>query len=326
MVDPQTVNVLLSVPTRGSNVGVWDTPVNGDFVAIDGLFGGVQNVALSSSNVTLTSPTGSPTPGGGPTQSQNGVVRFTGTLSANIVVTLPLPGFIIIENLTTYSATFVIQLRAVGVGQVIGLPTGTALHVYNDGTNVRFVNLPMIGTYMDVYALGIPRWMLFCDVSPYLLCDGSVFSGATYPFLAAFLGTTTLPDFRGVFPAFNNSGTGKITTAGSGVDGNTNGATGGSQNNALITANLPAYTPAGSVSGTFAGQTSDNLLKNGNLAQNLGSGTSGYGWSNVPTVGTSVVTGTITGTLTGTAQGGTSSPFTNIPPATIGGVRLIRAG
>ena len=41
-----------------------------------------------------------------------------------------------------------------------------------------------------------------------LLLDGSTFSGVTYPLLAAFLGSTTLPDMRGYFPRGADNGRG----------------------------------------------------------------------------------------------------------------------
>ena len=60
MADPQTGNIGLAIPLRGSDVGTWDIPVNGDFTAIDGMLGGVATVGLSNAPVTLTSPYTSP--------------------------------------------------------------------------------------------------------------------------------------------------------------------------------------------------------------------------------------------------------------------------
>lgn len=56
-----------------------------------------------------------------------------------------------------------------------------------------------------------------------------------------------------------------------------------------------AQTPTGitSAGGTLSvtGSTTVNLLYNGNTAQNLTSGTNGFGWSNSPTVGTAPISG-----------------------------------
>ena len=42
-------------------------------------------------------------------------------------------------------------------------------------------------------------WPIVAPPTNYLVCDGSTYSSATYPSLFAVLGTTTLPDLRGVF-------------------------------------------------------------------------------------------------------------------------------
>src|ERR1700686_5376875 len=109
MVDPTTTNVLLAVPTRGSDPGTWDVPVNNNSLEIDGFFGGVQVVAVAGSPITLTAPAGVVTAGAGPFQSTNAVLRFTGTLTSGVQITLPMPGYFIIENLTT--GAFVLSFR-----------------------------------------------------------------------------------------------------------------------------------------------------------------------------------------------------------------------
>ena len=90
MSDPTTSNVLLAVPTHGSDVNTWDVPVNANSTAADGFFGGVVTVSLSNSPVTLSAPSGVVAPTAGPFQSQNRILKFTGTLTGNVQVTLPL--------------------------------------------------------------------------------------------------------------------------------------------------------------------------------------------------------------------------------------------
>lgn len=146
--DPNTSNIGHLIPTRGSDSGTWDGPLNGNSTAIDGLMGGVQTISVTNANLTLTAPAGSVTPTGGPTQAQNAVLRFTGTLTANVQVTLPLPGYMIIENLTT--GAFVLSFRAIDSGQAIGIEQGVTQRIYNDGTNVKFVNLQTVGSNLDL--------------------------------------------------------------------------------------------------------------------------------------------------------------------------------
>lgn len=258
MVDPTTVNVALIVPNTGADVGTWGVvALNPDFVSIDGFLGGVVTIGVSNIPVTLTAPAGAITPSQGPTQSQNAVLRFTGAISANVQVTLPLPGYMIIENLTT--GAFVLSFRAVGSGQVIGTAQGSIRHIYSDGTNVRFVNLPDPGTYWDLAASTVPAWVSACTVPPWLNCDGSVFSAATYPYLNAVLGGTILPDLRGRNRYSLNQGTGRLTSAGSGIDGNTLLAAGGT-NGAMLAANqIPAGVPSSNGAQVIA-VTSNRLL------------------------------------------------------------------
>lgn len=311
MSDPLTVNVGLAVPTRGSDSGTWDLPVNGDFTIADGFFGGVQPIAASASPITLTAPAGfTAVPAGGPTQAQNAVLRFTGTLTAGVQVTLPMPGYMIIENLTT--GAFVLSFRAVGSGQIIAVEQGAIQHIYNDGTNVRFVNLPTVGSYLDICDATTPAWITSCTVPPYLNCDGTTFNAATYPYLNGKLGGNTLPDLRGVARYTLNQGTGRLTTAGSGLDGTTRFATKFTQSYTLLTVNFPPYTPAGTVTpsvnnvvfgGTavqFSGGTISNVLQN----------PSGFN---------------LNPAFTGAPQGGTNTPFGVVGPGTISGITLIRA-
>lgn len=319
MADPQTLNIGLAVPTRGSDPGTWDVPLNGDWTITDGMLAGVQAIsAAGSSPITLTSPTGYiPTPSGGPTQSQNAVLRFTGVLTGNVQITLPLPGFIIIENLTT--GAFVLSFRSVGSGEIIAVQQGSCRHIYNDGTNVRFVNLPDVGTYIDIAAATVPSWITSCTKPPYLNCDGSTFSATTYPYLNTFLGGNTLPDHRGVARYGLNQGTARLTSA-SGLNGDTLFSLKATQTNIIQTVNLPPYTPAGSLSGTA-------LIKqdiyNGTA---FGPGIGGFILLTGPNgTGSGIAAQSISGSLVGTPQGGTSTPLSTVATGVVSGITLIRA-
>ena len=305
--------------TSGENPGTWglDPGLNGNFNKIDTNLGGVTTVALSSSNVTLSA-----------TQYANGTIRLTGTLTANVQVIFPaIQAWYCIDNQTTGS--FVAFLNITGSpGQLICTEQGGATDIFLDGTNVKFRNLPPVGSYLDVCDIAAPLWIQFCTVPPYLTCDGSAFSAVTYPYLNAKLGTTTLPDLRGRARFYLDGGTGRITTAGSGIDGTTRFSAGGAQTVTLVTANLPPYTPAGTVpinfatgqrsidggSGTVVVATRSDSASSGNVNWYTGSLPNFGGSTTIPTQ-----------SLTGTAQGGVSTAINNMPPAQISGVTLIRA-
>lgn len=252
MTEPMTVNVGLIVPNTGDLVDLWGADAtNPDFVAIDGLFAGVQTITVSNAPVTLTAPAGfTPTPGGGPTQSQNRVLRFTGVLTANVAVTLPLPGSYIVENLTT--GNFVLSFQGETATEVIGTPQGERIEIYNDGANVRFVGLGRTGS-MELWAglSAVPAWVSACTVKPYLLCDNATYNFSDYPALSARLqgtfggnGITTfgVPDLRGRVPlAYDGTGT-RITAAGCGLNGQTLGGAIDTQLQTLNATQIPTIT------------------------------------------------------------------------------------
>lgn len=338
--DPQTTNVLLSIPSHGTDVNTWDTPLNGDFTAIDGFLGGIQQIAVGASPITLTSPPGTPTPGAGPTQAQNCVLRFSGTLTANVVVSLPLPGSYIIDNSSTgnFLLTFT-ALSAPGGSQIVCIDQGDTQRVYCDGTNVRFINAGRIG-HVEIWAglTAMPAWVTnSVPVNPYLLCDGSIYNFSTYPYLGKRLGssfggngitTFGVPDLRGRIP-LNYDGTAtRITSAGCGLNGQTLGAVLDQQNIQLSLSQIPT-----------------GLTVTGTVTVNLGGGSGNYvpyassaAWSTAPGTSSGSLFYPTTGpvnliafgnsfsgfnTLTSNNTGGTAHP--NVQPSQVTGISVIRA-
>ena len=323
MADPTTVNIGLAVPTRGSDPGTWDVPMNSNSAALDGYTGGVATISISGTNIVLTTPAGvTVTPGAGPSQVQNKVLIFTGALSANVTVTLPFPSEYTIQNLTT--GNFIVIFAAAGAGNVVSTPQGSIKHVWNDGTNVWLVKSREPGELMFYGGLiAVPAWITACTIPPYLLCDGSIYNFTAFPALANLYkgnfggnGTTTfgVEDLQGRVPlAYDGTGT-RITTAGSNINGQTLGASGGGQNETLITANLPPYTPHGSVAST------PSLSVLGTYTGQFQSGSNVTGLNNE---GSLPVNGSISSVFTGSAQGGTSRPVITVPPAQVAGIWLV---
>lgn len=312
MSDPTTSNKLLAIPLRGSDVGTWDVPVNGDFTAIDGMFGGITTIALSAATtILLTVPaTGSVSPVAGPNQSQNAVIKFSGTLSGNAVIQFTLPGFYIVHNQCTVGGFFV-QLQpaaGTGSGNAVGAPPGRKIHVVYDGTSMDYVNMDDPGTLQDQAVATTPAWMNACTVTPWLICDGTVYNVSSYPQLGAYLGSTFggngastfgVPDMRARYRIpLDNQGTqgaaGRVTAAISGINGTTWGASGGSQNfqahvhTSTITDPGHSHTvPVGSSAGASGGGlvAANNTIPTGVATTNISVAvnTSGVGASgNIP--------------------------------------------
>lgn len=330
MVNPQTVNVGIIVPLTGADVDTWGSAdVNPNMVAIDGMLAGVQTIGLTNVPVTLTAPAGFvPTPGGGPTQAQNAVLRFTGALTAHVLVTLPLPGRYFVENLTT--GNFLVQLQGTTVTEVVALPPGEQVALYNDGARVRFVGMGRMG-HIEMWAglNGLPLWAGSCTIFPYLVCDGSIYNVANFPYLGARLGATFggngittfgVPDLRGRVPlAYDGTGA-RITAAGCGINGQTLGASLDRQTVTLLTGNLPPYTPTGSVATSVAQWTGAFAL----YAINGGGGIQ-IPATNNGSAGTWPFPNQVaTSTFTGDAQGGASTPVNNVQPSLVTGVYVIK--
>lgn len=75
---PTTNNILLSIPAHASNVNSWDAdPINNNSAIIDAISGTVTTKSLTNVNVSLTN-----------TESQTSILRFTGTLTGNVLVTV----------------------------------------------------------------------------------------------------------------------------------------------------------------------------------------------------------------------------------------------
>lgn len=325
MADPQTINVGLSVPSRGSNVGVWDVPVNGDFVALDGFQGGVQTLGITNANITLTVPANfTATPSAGPTQAQNAVLRLTGVQTGNVVITLPMPGYYIVENLCTGNIGWIVQLQGVTATQVISIDRGMCQHIYNDGANVRFVNLGA-ACQMEFWAgySAIPAWVANCTVAPYLICDGSVYNFSTYPVLGARFGsafggngvtTFAVPDLRGRVPlAYDGTG-GRITSAQSGINGQQIGAAADVQSVTLSVQQIPAHSHGVTDPGHFH-SSSEFFQPTGQATPGNGGFYGGQKTDSTSSAGTGI-------TIQNAGGGGS---HTNVQPAQVAGIWVIRA-
>lgn len=127
MTSSYTVNKRLEKPANGDYVNTWSTPVNADWDDIDTAFGGVTsiNAVGASGTVTLTY-----------TQYRPPNITISGTLTANVIYSLPstVGGIWTINNGT--SGAFTVTFASAGGGTSVVLPQGYRTIVVSDGTNV----------------------------------------------------------------------------------------------------------------------------------------------------------------------------------------------
>jgi hypothetical protein len=218
----------------------------------------------------------------------------------------------------------VTALTTAAGGLQIGFPFGEPCEIFTDGTNAKYRGIGRVGTYWDYAGSSVPSWITACTVPPYLNCDGTSFSSATYPQLATILGGTTLPDARGRYRATLNQTTGRITSGTGGIDGNTTLASGGTQAATLSSQNLP--------------NVNFNITDPTHLhAAPSVTGPGQYLYGTSSATGLTLTTGggfnfttlaQTAGALTGITvnSGGSGTGLQTLPPSYIGGLTLIRAG
>jgi microcystin-dependent protein len=183
----------------------------------------------------------------------------------------------------------------------------------------RAARIP-IGTILDFAGANLPMG--------YEWANGQALSSASYPEYNTLIGGTT-PDRRGRVAVgrddMGGAAAGRVTNAGSGVDGATIGAAGGTETITLITANLPPYTPAGTIaaSGSITGSSSDITGNNGGpggSSQYQGSASNTNSFHQTPAI---TINDARTWAFTGTAQGGTSTPVRNMPPSMVANMIVV---
>jgi len=307
MVSTFTPNIQLEEPARGDDTGTWDTPVNNNTTLIDLVVGNITTIGLNNSNVILNAG-----------QFQSRQIIFNSTLTGSVTITFPTSfkkNYEIYHTCTGSSAFTITLATTVAGGQVVCAVPNETIFVTNDGTNIRYTGLDRIGSYWDYAGSSVPNWISGCTVPPYLNCDGTTFSSATYPQLVNVLGGTTLPNSKGRVRAALDQGAGLISTAATGFNTPNVGGIGGAQSNTLGSSNLPASIPI-----TDPGHThtiSNNGTVNGEASV---AASAFFTITNTGVTTNSAVTGITVN------PGSANTAITNLQPSYIGGLMMIRAG
>lgn len=122
-----TTNKGLNQPAASSTA--WNVPLNDNFGFIDAALGSVTTksaTGVGTTPVVLTT-----------TEYRSLVLKFTGTLTANVTYQIPsgVGGSWIIDNST--SGAFTLTIDSAGAGTSVVVPQSSRISVYSDGTNIQ---------------------------------------------------------------------------------------------------------------------------------------------------------------------------------------------
>lgn len=322
MADPTTVNRGFFIPTRGSDPGTWDVPLNANWSGLDNMLGAPNAISASAGTITLTTD-----------QISFGTLFLSGTLSGDATLLFPtVQGWWTIYNGCTVGAFALYVASGTGTTR-IGIPPGEFVDVLINNNTPYYRSFGRVNG-IEIWAgySAVPRWCTGSTVPPYVLAGGLTYNFSVYPFSGATLGssfggdgitTFGVPDLRGRV-ALPYDGTGaRITSAICGINGQTLGAAGGNQNVAQhahtynnTTANenqshAHAYTaPIGSaVVNLQGGSTYTNVYVNTSPAASLVTGAENQNHNH---------------NYSGTTATYGSGSSANIQPAQVTGIAVIR--
>lgn len=234
---PSSANKGYTQPAFNTEVGTWGTDLNTNFSGIvDNNLGGVSSVSLSNVNVTLTS-----------TQAQNLVIKLSGTLLTNVVVSSPNIGFCIVENNTTGAFTVTWQANfgagAVGSGLVLG--QGSRSFILSDtsaGARTADSGIVPSGTKTTFFQAAAPTgWTQVTTLNDYLPriingTGGGSSAGTGFSSVNASVTTAGHTLTIAEMPSHNHTDSGHTHSLG------INGVSGGAGGSGYFVGNVPAYT------------------------------------------------------------------------------------
>jgi hypothetical protein len=165
------------IQTTGSNSGTWGQVLNDNMIQyVDDNLAGITTLSLSSSNVTLSA-----------SQARMCMLRLSGTLLANVVITSANNGIYLVENVTAGSFTVTLSDGSL----TVTIPQSRRAVVYRDATNgPRIVSaggtganaadpIP-VGTVMLFYQNAAPTgWTISAALNDYALKIVSSAGGVT---------------------------------------------------------------------------------------------------------------------------------------------------
>jgi hypothetical protein len=134
MASTYSADLKLELMATGENAGTWGTKTNTNLNLVQQAIAGYQEINVASSDVTLDMNNGAIS------NARNMVLKFTGTLSGNRIVTLPdsIEKFYVVVDGTTHSGNTLTFKTSSGTG--FTCVEGKSHFAYSDGTNLNLIS------------------------------------------------------------------------------------------------------------------------------------------------------------------------------------------
>ena len=137
MASSYSTDLKLELMVTGENAGTWGTKTNTNLNLLQQAVAGYQEVSIAGGAQTTTLVMSD----AALSNARNAVIKFTGTITGNQIVTIPdgIEKVYTIYNGTT--GAFTVQFKtASGTGPTFSTTNKGALLVYSDGTNIVNIN------------------------------------------------------------------------------------------------------------------------------------------------------------------------------------------
>lgn len=305
MTSTYSTNKYLEEPGTNDYVNSWGPVLNTNFSRIDAAFGAITTINLTGVSGTLNLTNAYPIPTSPPYSYIAPTIILANTPSGNVIITVPSGIGGVWNVIAAFGGSYTVTFSSGGGGTSVVLSQNYNNQVMSDGNNIRLLTyggrsvgtsannlvaldgsskLPAVdGSQLTNLPSSVPAGSMInyggsSVPSGWLLCDGSSQLRASYAALFAAIGTTygsssgttfNLPDGRGRILAgkdnMGGSAAGRLTTAGSGVDGATLGASGGSQTHTLTIAQMPLHGHAARISTGGASDSTGGFLLDSNF-------------------------------------------------------------
>jgi len=134
MASTYSSDLKLELMATGENAGTWGTKTNTNLNLVQQAIAGYQEINVASSDVTLDMNNGAIS------NARNMVLKFTGTLAGNRIVTLPdsIEKFYVVVDGTTHSGNTLTFKTSSGTG--FTCVEGKSHFAYSDGTNLNLIS------------------------------------------------------------------------------------------------------------------------------------------------------------------------------------------